>query len=144
MLSRLCFFFLTSVCVLGPANVAAAAEDIDQRVREFLIARYQDGRRLIEGPRETAPPPIAPNQSCAVLYQRRLNLLRQLNDYKPAYWDDRRNQAAFFVGTIWTPAFYFLNYTAVTARLDELDNVDPRVELDALRYASAQQRCFER
>lgn len=141
--------FLIRLCAIAliPAlttTVCATGENLDQHVRQFVVDRYHDGRRLIEGPREITPPLIEPDQSCVELYQRRLTLLRRLHDYQPAYWDDPRNQAAVFLGAIWTPAFYFLGYTAVNARLDEIDDIDPRAELDALRYASARARCFEK
>ncbi len=109
-----------------------------------VIDRYQDGRRLIEGPREVIPPALEPGQSCIALYERRLALLRHMDDYKPAYWDDPRNQAAVLIGTIWAPSFYFLSYSAINAHLDATNDTDPRAELDALRYASAQQRCFQK
>lgn len=142
ILIRLCVIsLLTALC---PTMVHATGETSDEGVSRFIIDRLHDGRRLIKGPSESDPPPVEPHQSCIELYQRRLSLLRQLHDYKPSYWDDPRNQAAVFIGTVWMPAFYFLNYSAVSAHLDELKHIEPRVELDALRHASAQQRCFEK
>jgi hypothetical protein len=70
------------------------------QVREFALERYHDGCRLIEGPREAPLPVINPAQSCGDLYRRRVTLRRHLNDYKPPYWSDPRNQAAVFLGTI--------------------------------------------
>ncbi len=139
---RLCTIALLPV--LSTTTVQAAANNPDERIRQFVVERYHDTRHLIEGPQGSAPPAIAPDQSCITLYERRLTLLRQLDDYKPPYWDDPRNQAAVFIGTMWTPAFYFLGYSAVNARLEEIDDIGPQTELDALRHASAQQRCFER
>ena len=142
MFIRFCAIAL--VAALSNASVHADGESFDVQVNEFVVDRYHDGRRLIEGPRVATPPVIDPNQSCVALYQRRLVLLQQMHDYKPAYWDDPRNQAAVFLGTIWTPAFSFLGYSAITAQLDELNEIDPQTELDALRHVSAQQRCFEK
>lgn len=130
--------------IISMTTFAAAGDSLGQQAGDFLIDRYHDGRRLLEGPRQTATPAVAPGQSCIALYERRLELLRNMNDYKPAYWDDPRNQAAVFIGTIWTPAFYFLGYSAISAQLDSLNDIDPQVELDALRFASAEQRCFEK
>jgi len=142
LFSRLCLIVL--VPALSTTPVYAAGERLGVQVSEFVVDRYLDGRRLIEGPTVATPPVIEPNQGCVALYQRRLVLLQQMHDYKPAYWDDPRNQAAVFLGTIWTPAFYFLGHSALTAQLDELSEIDPQTELDALRHASAQQRCFEK
>ena len=122
-----------------PAEIGSA-----ERARQFVIDRYQDGRHLIEGPAAIAPPVIDTTLTCIELYQRRLVLLRQMQHHKPTYWDDPRNQAAVFIGLIWTPAFYFLSYSALTARLDDLSMGDPQIALDTLRHASAQQRCFEK
>jgi hypothetical protein len=139
---RLCAIALVSA--LSSALVYAAGESLNAQVNDFVVDRYHDGQRLIEGPTVATPPVIEPNQSCAALYQRRLVLLQQMHDYKPAYWDDPRNQAAVFLGAIWTPAFYFLGYSAITAQLDKLNEIDPQTELDALRHVSAQLRCFEK
>jgi hypothetical protein len=124
--------------------VHAANESPERRLSQFVLDRYEDGRRLIQGPSEIKPPRVDENWSCVELYERRVDLLRETNHYKPPYWDDPRNQAAIFIGTVWTPAFYFLGYSAVAAHLDDLNGNNPRTHLDALRRASARQRCFEK
>lgn len=124
--------------------VEAANERPEQRLQQFIIDRYQDGKYLIQGPSEIAPPPIDEHLSCVELYNRRIDLLHETNHHKPSYWNDPRNQAAIFIGTIWTPAFYFLGYSAVAVHLDEINDNDPQTHLDALRRASARQRCFEK
>jgi hypothetical protein len=45
---------------------------------------------------------------------------------------------------VWTPAFYYLPYRAVTAVTAETRDAQRAAELDALRAASAQARCFSR
>ena len=130
--------------VLKITSVHAANRSAEQRLSEFLTDRYQDGQRLTRGPRKLESPPIPEDQSCVELYRRRIELIGETDDYKPAYWNDPRNQAAVFIGTIWTPAFYFLGYSPVTAHLDELNDNDPRSHLTPLRRTSARQRCFER
>ena len=62
----------------------------------------------------------------------------------PPYWDDQRNQTAIFLDAIWTPALYFLSYSAITAHLDQINDIGPMAELEALSRASAQRRCFEK
>lgn len=111
-------------------------------ILKFAERRILDIKKLIGGPNGHPAPAIAPYQSCQQLYARRLQLLPKTLDYKPAYWDDPRNQVAVFLGTMFAPAFYFLSYTGVTSYLDAAHQIDPRIELDALRHASAQQRCF--
>lgn len=122
----------------------ACATEIHQQIEQFGIERFNDGRLMIEGPRIIEPAPTDPAASCRALYQRRMALQRNLDDYKPAYWEDPRNQTAVFLGTIWVPAFYFLAYSAVTTHLDELKDYTPQTEIDALRRASAALRCFEK
>jgi len=142
ILMRLCVISLLTA--LSTTMVHAIGATLDEGVGGFIVDRLHDTRRLIAGPSESVPPIIEADQSCIELYQRRLILLRQLRDYNPTYWDDPRNQAAVLIGTIWAPAFYFLNYSAVNAQLDTLNHLDPQAELDALRHASAQRRCFEK
>lgn len=110
----------------------------------FAERRLNDIKKIILGPNGQPAPHIDPFQSCQQLYQRRLALLPKTLSYKPAYWDDPRNQVAVFLGTMFAPAFYFLGYTGISLYLEEANRIDPRIELDALRYASAQQRCFLR
>ena len=111
---------------------------------EFAKNRFNDLKKIIVGPNGQPPPDIAPYQTCQQLYRRRLELLPKTLNYKPDYWDDPRNQVAVFLGTMFTPAFYFLGYSGISAYLDAANQIDPRIELDALRHASAQQRCFVR
>lgn len=131
--------------VVNPTSTQAqathAAITIDP-VLQFAQQRIQDIKKLIGGPNGRPAPVIAPYQSCQQLYARRLQLLPQTLDYKPAYWDDPRNRVAVFLGTMFAPAFYFLSYTGISSYLDAARQIDPRIELDALRHASAQQRCF--
>ncbi len=126
------------------AAAVTAADTLETQVREFALDRVQDGRRLLEGPRLVPTPAVPAELDCVALYERRVALQRELDDYQPAYWDDPRNQAAVFLGAVWTPAFYFLGYSALDARLDAIDHVGPRAEIDALSRVSARRRCFER
>jgi hypothetical protein len=128
----------------GPFAVSAAELTFEHRARLFAEDRYDDVRTLLNGPRQSTPPPIDPAAGCVALYERRVSLQRTMNDQNPAYWDDPRNQTAVFLGTMWSPAFYFLGYSAITEHLDTLSNTDPRAEIDALRQASAALRCFEK
>ena len=124
--------------------VSAAELTFEQRARDFAEDRYNDARTLLNGPQESTPPAIDPAAGCVALYERRVSLQRAMTDRNPVYWDDPRNQAAVFIGTVWTPAFYFLGYSAVTGHLDSLSDTDPQSEIDALRRASAALRCFEK
>ncbi len=130
--------------LFSPYSALAAELNLEQQARQFATDRYNDARTLINGPQLRPAPPIDPAAGCVALYERRMALQRTMNDRNPAYWDDPRNQAAVFLGTVWTPAFYFLGYSAVNGHLDELSADDPQAEIDALRQASAALRCFER
>lgn len=144
MLLHLRFVAATLLVVLSITATPALAENVHEKVREFALDRFKDGQRLVTGPSEIPLPAINPDTSCIDLYERRITLRRHLHDYKPPYWDDPRNQAAVFIGTIWAPAFYFLGYSAINAHLEQLDDLAPQTELEALSRASAQQRCFEK
>jgi len=111
---------------------------------DFAAARVEDTRSLLFG--HAAPAPVAPpaGLSCAELYERRLALMRTQLDYRPPYSDDPRNKAAFVVGTMWTPGFYFLPFSAVQDYLDADRKTDAEHELDQLRHASAMQQCYVR
>ena len=119
------FLVVMLLVVLSTDSAYAIGENTTAQLREFALDRVNDGQRLVLGPSEIPLPVIDPNASCIELYQRRIKLWHRVHDYKPAYWNDPRNQAAVFIGTLWTPAFYFFGYSAVTAHLDQLNDVDP-------------------
>lgn len=143
---RYLLLILISVSITSEAAPTAPGTSSKAISIEPVIAfgerRLDDIKNLIGGPNGHPAPHIAPHQTCQQLYRRRLQLLPQTLDYKPAYWDDPRNKVAVFLGTVFAPAFYFLTYSAFSSYLDEARQIDPRIELDALRQASAQQRCF--
>lgn len=136
---------ILALLAFAAATIAQAAEpSFETRVREFALDRYHDGRLLIEGPHPLPTPAIDASLDCTAIYERRVALRRARDDHNVDYWDDPRNQAAVFLGAIWTPAFYFLGYSALDAHLEDLRLDDPLVEIDALSRLSAQKRCFER
>ena len=135
------FGFTASVQADNSGTATITASD---PVAEFAQRRLNDLKKLIKGPNGQPAPHIEPFQTCQQLYYRRLEILPRTLNYKPDYWDDPRNRVAVFLGTMFAPAFYFLGYTGVSAYLDAANQIDPRIELDALRHASAQQRCFLR
>ena len=49
-----------------------------------------------------------------------------------------------FLGTAWTPAFYYLGYPTLAGYAERLGRAQLQADIDALHSASAQQRCFER
>ena len=114
-----------------------------EQARTFARARLADAHALLLGPSQPTPPPVT-NYDCHALYARRLELMRDGLDYRLPYWDDPRHVAAVFVGTLWTPAFYYLPYRAVAGTAADARRDRRTAELDQLRYASAAQRCFER
>lgn len=117
---------------------------VQARAEAFARDRAADGRRLVLGPTapQVTPPPAT--LTCTELYERRVALMQQQLDYRPAYTDDPRNQAAVFIGTIATPAFYFLPFSGIQDYVDADRKVRTERELDALRYASATRQCYVR
>lgn len=133
------------LCAAVPALSRAGSPVPDQAPAgpaQFVDDRIDDGRLLLFGPDAPRVAPVPAGQTCAELYERRLQLMRSQYDYKPAYTDDPRNRAAVFIGTITTAGFYYLPFSGVQAYLDANDDGDVQAEIDALRYASAAQQCF--
>jgi hypothetical protein len=143
MSRSICLLIITLGLIAPLAGHAANA--YQDRAEQFVQERLGDVRILLQGP--DAPPPaqaVPAGQTCEALYYQRVALLAQNYDRKPAYWDDPRNRGAVFIGTMFTPAFYYLGYTSLTRYLEDARAVDARPALDALRLASAAQRCFLR
>jgi hypothetical protein len=114
-----------------------------EQARAFARARTADARDLLLGPGTVQLPEVAA-QDCAALYARRLALIDAGLDRAPAFWDEPRHVAAVVIGTVWTPAFYYLPYRAVAATVAERGRYEDQDELAALRRAAAEARCFER
>lgn len=135
--------WLGATSLVCQAEIAVIPTISEQQVREFARARLDDGYQLLLGP---SVPEARLNraETCHALYQQRQMLMRQQLDYQKPFWDEPRHVAAAFVGAIWTPAFYYLPYRAVAAQLAQEHAGQTTVELDALRQASAELRCFER
>ncbi len=126
------------------AGTAAAQPDwsaVQARAEAFAHERARDGQRLLLGPTapEVSPPPAG--LGCAELYARRVALMREQLDYRPPYTDDPRNQAAVFIGTIFTPGFYFLPFSGIQDYLDGERKLRTERELDTLRAAAASRQC---
>jgi len=129
------------------AGAALAQPDwptIQAHAEAFARERARDGQRLLLGPSAPATTPVPAGLSCAELYERRVALMQQQLDYRPAYTDDPRNQAAVFIGTIFTPAFYFLPFSGIQDYVQSDRKVRLEREIDTLRYAAAAQQCFVR
>jgi len=122
--------------------IGAAATGVDA-VHGFARARLADTEALLLGPALPALPAVPP-ADCQALYERRLALMRAELDPAPAFLDEPRHLAAVFIGTMWTPAFYYLPYRAVATTAGHARRGDGAAELEALRRAAAAQRCFER
>lgn len=130
------------------ATAAAQAQPdwptVQAHAEAFARDRARDGRRLLLGPTAPQVAPAPQDLSCSELYERRVALMRTQYDYRPPYTDDPRNRAAVFIGTIFTPGFYFLPFSAIQDYAGEDRRVRTERELDELRYASAARRCFVR
>ncbi|MEQ8659976.1 MAG: hypothetical protein RLW62_04105 [Gammaproteobacteria bacterium] len=129
--------------LLALAGAALPAATSANAVSTFARERAHDVHALLLGPVAPQPPAVGEGD-CATLYARRLALLREDLDHRPSFWRDPRHAAAVFTGAVWTPAFYYLPYRAVSAVAAEGRDARRAAELDALRMASAEARCFER
>ena len=134
------------VCVLACCSAKAADDELRSGMYSaeiFVEERVRDARELLLGP--TRPEVIEQTGSgCATLYARRLQLLRGNLEPNKNFASDPRHAAAAFVGTIWTPAFYYLPFRAVAETARGRHRRQAAAELDQLRAASAAARCFER
>lgn len=139
-----------SLLALGLALVtgAAAAQpdwpSLQAHAGTFVRERVDDGRHMLLGPTAPVVTPPAPELDCSVLYARRIALMQQQLDYRPAWSDDPRNQAAVFIGTIFTPAFYFLPFSGIQDYVDGDRKPRAEREIDALRAAAAARQCYVR
>lgn len=140
---------LLGMSLLVPAVQAVAAEPSAPRLEavapvQFVQARARDARNLTLG--HPAPQPVMPTDlDCTTLYHRRVALMRgQLDDGPTDYFNDPRIGAATFLGAVWTPAFYYLPLRTLQRFQDQQRRPQVQANIDALRAASAAQRCFER
>ncbi len=129
--------------VFSAATVAAqpAWPPLPPPAAAFARARLDDGRRLLLGPPAPTPSPATPELDCAALYTRRVALMQDQLDYRPAWSDDPRNQSAVFIGAVFTPGFYFLPFSGIQDYLDRDRKVRIERELDVLRAAAAARHC---
>jgi len=139
-----------SLLAVGLALVAGAAvaqpdwPTVQAHAEAFARDRARDGERMLLGPTAPVVTPPAPELDCAALYARRVALMQHQLDYRPAWSDDPRNQAAVFIGTIFTPGFYFLPFSGIQDYVDGDRKVRAERELDALRTAAAARQCYVR
>ena len=111
--------------------------------RDSPVWKTWDARELTLG--TPAPQSIAPTDiDCTELYHRRIALMRRQVDYGPTdYFSDPRVGASLFIGAVWTPGFYYLPFHALQRFQKEQHRPQQQADIDALRTASAAQRCFE-
>jgi len=119
-------------------------QEFQRGTEQFTYDRLQDARHLMIGPQQPNVAPVAPNQTCAELYVQRLHLMQSQYDYAPTFSDDRRNQAATFLGAIFNPALFYLAFTSIQSYTHATAIHQTNAEIDALRYASAAQQCYVR
>ena len=115
-----------------------------EQVKQFVRDRGNDARELTLG--TPAPQSVTPTDlDCTELYNRRIALMRRQVDYGPTdYFSDPRVGASVFIGAVWTPGFYYLPFHALQRFQKDQHRPQQQADIDALRTASAAQRCFER
>ena len=140
VLAALCL--LTTAVHADPSAPLLPAVNREQ-VKQFVRERGRDARELTLG--TPAPQSIAPTDlDCTELYHRRIALMRRQVDYGPTdYFSDPRVGASLFIGAVWTPGFYYLPFHALQRFQKEQHRPQQQADIDALRTASAAQRCFE-
>jgi len=147
----MCLRFVTAIVALSlfapalwadePAPMLDAIEPV--QVKQFVAARAQDARDLALG--APAPQMVMPTDlDCTALYNRRVAMMRGQVDIGPTdYFDDPKIGTGAFLGAIWTPAFYYLPFRTLQRYQNQQRRPQVQADIDALRAASAAQRCFE-
>ncbi len=140
------FVIRLSLCalLLGLSNLIPAQEPNIPQGIDAVGSNLLGNVRALFGPEVPAIPSDLDKLSCGQLYAQRIALMRYMDDYAPAYWDDPRNGSAVALGTLYTPVFYYLGYTAVAGYQRTRQSVVMDAQLSALRQASARQDCFVR
>ncbi len=144
---------LTLVLAAGAAPAEPGFEPVGPvtpTVAPPTLAGMRGAVRAVAGGITTIPdgPPIPEpqagdwNRTCADLYYERVGLYARTASYTPAYYDDPRNQAIAFLGTVTTSAWYLLSATAVESYYERQRVAAVERRLDALRQVSAQRDCF--
>lgn len=124
-----------------PTPMLDAVEPV--QVKQFVQARAHDARDLALG--TPAPQQVMPtNLDCAELYNRRVAIMRGQVDQEPTdFLADPRIRTSALLGTVWMPAFAYLPFRTVQRFQEQQRRPQIQADLDALRAASAAQRCFE-
>jgi hypothetical protein len=134
---------LSTAAVSAETTVSSSMSAYRQKAERFARDRLGDAHDLLVGPER--PAAMSPTDlDCRALYARRVALIQDRLDYRPTFWDDPRNRTSVFLGATWTPAFYYLGYSALAGYTQANTGPQRQAEIDALRSASARQRCFER
>ena len=140
-----CFSIVTTD--LPAHELTGSAAWLEDKARQVGNGALGAARTIVL-PQAVPSTPINVEQdlSCAQIYDEIRYLTPQTYDYSRGYWDDPRNQSAAFIGTMFTPGFYFLGYTAVTDYFatEKRAGSNINLRLDALRQESARQMCFVR
>lgn len=124
-----------------PAPMLEAVEPV--QIKQFVKERARDARDLGLG--TPAPRSVIPTDlDCTTLYNRRVALMRGQVDQNPTdFMGDPRIRTSALLGTVWMPAFAYLPFRTLQSFREQQKRPQLVAELDALRAASAAQRCFE-
>ena len=89
------------------------------------------------------PESIYENRSCEQLYLAAGKLENKALNYESDVFNQRNNTVASVVGTVFTPALYFLGYSSYMNFRSEREAHQSNHELDKIRYRMAELRCFQ-
>ena len=126
-------------------NAAATDDLLEQLEIRYLANRDSNLHFALLTDLRDAPQAVMPtNLDCATLYNRRVALMRGQVDANPTdFMGDPRIRTSALLGTVWMPAFAYLPFRTVQQFREQQKRPQLQADLDALRAASAAQRCFE-
>ncbi len=136
--------FLVLAAAVALAPPAPGVEPVYAPSPGALVQARAALTAIPDGPAVALVQPQDLARSCEELYYERVVLTQRARAFAPAFYDDPRNQAAVFLGSVATPLYYLWGYTAVESYYDarRVEAVNRR--LDVLRQLSARKDCFVR
>jgi len=127
------------------SGIAAAPGALWRKGKAAAGAAVRDLTLAAPAPAMAAREPADAGKRCGQLYYETRELVQRQHALRsrPRYWDDRRNQAIVFLGTVLTaPAHYLLGATAVQAYRGGRRHVELNARIDALRHTAARKGCY--
>ncbi len=106
----------------------------------LLIVSAQSSALNIVQFNQTVEENLYDSRSCNDLYMQTLTLEKESFSY--AAGNGNKTQVASIVSTVFTPALYFLGYSAYQDYKTELNAKSAFAEIEDVRFRMAEKRCF--